>query len=427
MTEGSKTYTKPPEFVKKYYTLIICIAVCLCTACNTENEIAPAPGQTEQTQDMPILFGTTMPEAGTMPTKTTRATDLESIVKTFKIYGYKNTTYTGNSYDPVATNIQHVFPSTGYDVWYTENSANSTESNTSGWDYVGTTAPDQTIKYWDMSATAYRFMGYAVPTGGILTTPDLVKTTDGVQYRYFNVNVSSSSSSSKFMTDADVEKLPYVTKLWMSNGNTTATNPATGAAEAKFGQEVQLIFYKPLSRVRFIITGPDGNPLSQSQAGLVSNIQFGPVTGGILYTGATLSVYYPLNGTDFRSEKGSFSSGSTYYTAPTGEQYVVSNITNATADYMDISYETTPLLHAGTDKEKWYNLPPEFKPTAYQLTLQQKGVERTATVPADMMVWLPGYEYTYVFKLSEAQLTYVSTHVTHTKWQVGYTGSQATW
>ena len=35
------------------------------------------------------------------------------------------------------------------------------------------------------------------------------------------------------------------------------------------------------------------------------------------------------------------------------------------------------------------------------LTLLINGEEKTAVVPAAYMDWLPGYEYTYIFKINE--------------------------
>lgn len=75
----------------------------------------------------------------------------------FKLYGVK-------SGATAETNMQNVF--INYSVWYDDNTANTTTSNSSNWEYVGdigthgtvTLTSDQTIKFWDYSAADYRFV-----------------------------------------------------------------------------------------------------------------------------------------------------------------------------------------------------------------------------------------------------------------------------
>ena len=91
----------------------------------------------------------------------------------FRVFGVK-TMGTGTSPTDqrvFATNATGVYP---YDVWFVNGSSNSTASNSSNWEYVGangqtygttghtvTLTADQTIKYWDYSATAYNFQAWS--------------------------------------------------------------------------------------------------------------------------------------------------------------------------------------------------------------------------------------------------------------------------
>ena len=68
---------------------------------------------------------------------------------------------------------QEVFPS--YTVKWDDNSAGTTESNTSDWEYVytgpysaATSVTSQTIKYWDYSQDYYDFAAYSVGKGNTL-------------------------------------------------------------------------------------------------------------------------------------------------------------------------------------------------------------------------------------------------------------------
>ena len=121
-------------------------------SCSKDDDII-SPERPETTDNKPISFSSSMLEEQAV----TRASGLEDIQTSFTVYGYKNDAFDSgtNSY----TSYQTVFP--GFVVNWTINSAYTTTSNTSDWEYVGITS-DQTIKYWDFGANAYRFIGYAL-------------------------------------------------------------------------------------------------------------------------------------------------------------------------------------------------------------------------------------------------------------------------
>ena len=49
----------------------------------------------------------------------------------------------------------------------------------------------------------------------------------------------------------------------------------------------------------------------------------------------------------------------------------------------------------------WYTVLPNNDQGSYTLTVSINGTEKTAVVPAEFMQWLPGYSYTYVFKITD--------------------------
>lgn len=116
------------------------------------------PTQPEEPKGVSISFGG---NSGTwQDAPTTRAneeTGLETISKTFKVWGYKTT---GGNYTSGFNQSQNVMDA--YTVNWTQQTANTTSSNTADWEYVG--IANQTIKYWDYSATSYRFFAYSIPT-----------------------------------------------------------------------------------------------------------------------------------------------------------------------------------------------------------------------------------------------------------------------
>ena len=128
----------------------------LMSACSNEPEpVEPEPLQTA------IAFSGNMQEQEEM---TRAATPLEEISTTFHAWGYKNDGYENSSY----TSYQLVM--SDYTVNWTNNSAYTTTSNTNNWEYVGQ-GDDQSIKYWDWSAKAYRFFGYAPGKGTAARAP----------------------------------------------------------------------------------------------------------------------------------------------------------------------------------------------------------------------------------------------------------------
>ena len=179
-----------------------------------------------QSGQMPISF------AGNMQKETavSRADKgLEEMLdsKTFKAWGYKNMTVSGNDY----TDYQAVM--SGYNVIYEANSASV--SNTCNWEYVNESA-GQYIKYWDFSAAAYRFFAYALGNG----TPTAVsEDMSDPSKAVFSSSVSTSS-------DATIDAAPYFSELWFSNDK-----------QADYGQVVTLRFVKPFARVRFLFKFAD--------------------------------------------------------------------------------------------------------------------------------------------------------------------------
>lgn len=123
--------------MKKY--LIFAASALALASCSSDDFLGENPGNV-QNATTAINFGG---DAG----KITRATSNEGddhvkLGEEFKVYGVKTTD---------GTMFHNVF--VNYSVWYDET---LTTSNTNKWEYVGKN--NQTIKYWDYSATEYHFV-----------------------------------------------------------------------------------------------------------------------------------------------------------------------------------------------------------------------------------------------------------------------------
>jgi len=341
-------------------------ALFLLTACSGSGDDIidnPTPEQPTQT---PITFNGGMPEE----TAVTRATGLEDVATSFKAYGYKNDAY--DSGTGSYTSYQSVMP--GYTVTYGASTAYTTTTNTSDWEYVTAT---QDIKYWDFGAQAYRFFGYAQGEGTSPATVTAGSASGTPVVQTFSATVDASS-------DATIANAPYFTHLWFKAGS-DLSSMATSRTP------VTLEFLKPFARVRFMFTFTEGINIVRSQ---LKGIEFKPTDGSSIRTAGTVTVSYPLTGTETTETWTSSSS-------PT------STIEKFTIDYYeaDDSYTPTdtsdPTVYDNTPK-KWYTVLPQSL-GAFTVSVQVVTNDaKTAIVPAEYMNWKAGYEYTYKFKITES-------------------------
>ena len=328
----------------------------ICFASCSKDDDVVNPEKPETTDNKPISFSGSMLEGQSV----TRASGLEDKQTSFTVYGYKNDAFDSgtNSY----TSYQTVFP--GFIVNWTDNSAYTTTSNTSDWEYVGITS-DQTIKFWDFGASAYRFFGYALGKATEDPATSIVPVT---------VNASSSpvtlSATVDASTDASIIAAPYFTRLWFSTGNSTVY------PNKMFGQPVILEFLKPFARVRVMFTFVEGVQIQHSS---LADISFKPAdaTKQIPQKG-TVTATYPLTGTE---------------TTETISAVPTDYLAAITQDYWE-----------GTDGDPahltWYSVLPAVQDT-YIMSVNVEGEAKTTYVPGEYMDWKAGYEYTYIFKILE--------------------------
>lgn len=160
------------------------LALCLFSCAGSGQEEPDVPTKPEEPKGVSISFGGnsgTWQDAPT--TRANKETGLETISKSFKVWGYK--TIGGNNTGGF-DHYQNVMD--GYLVNWTQQTANPTSSNTADWEYVGIhndkLNTNQTIKYWDYSATSYRFFAYSIPTtaAGNSTAPIFLGTSNNRRF-----------------------------------------------------------------------------------------------------------------------------------------------------------------------------------------------------------------------------------------------------
>lgn len=359
------------------------LALCLFSCAGSGQEEPDVPTQPEEPKEVSISFGGnsgTWQDAPT--TRANKETGLETISKTFKVWGYKTT---GGNYTSGFDQSQNVM--NGYTVNWTQQTANTTSSNTADWEYVG--IANQTIKYWDYSATSYRFFAYSIPTAaGNITAPSFSGplTTEG------STNLHASFSIPfNYDKDATNVSTPYISDLWMSDNQNFENR--------KYGACVKLTFAPIITKVRFKF-----NYQAESQVS-ITNISFRNVNNAPSPTSGNIIITYPITGMDTQAS---------YIWETTGTETEPINFTIPYEEEGDLNHQTTT-------RKKWYFVPPlgDSKTTqqsAYIITADINGKKATATVPAEFMQWKAGYQYTYIFKITEAGTNIAFTNMQVEKW-----------
>ncbi len=350
----TKSILSAPQSTMTPMALIVATLLTCLTACSSDNDSPEEPEL--QTS---ISFGASLPEATNVESGT-RAEGLETKNTEFTVWAYKNKALISGDGTPASPynygNLQTVMSQ--YKVQWAENTANTTLTNTHDWDYIG--IDDQTIKYWDFDAKAYRFFG-ATPSSAIGSALSVAKTDEKVT---FAITADATSETT-------IAATPYFSRLWFSNNNINSSN--------KYADVVQLEFIKPFARVRVMFTFAEGLEIPHAT---LSNISFKPAddTKQIPQSG-TVTVTYPLTGTETAETITTEPSTSNTLAAITQDYWV--------GDADDPAHLT------------WYTVFPIASQGVYQMTLNVEGVEKTAYVPAEFMSWDANYSYTYIFKILE--------------------------
>lgn len=329
-----------------------------------------------------------------------------------------------------------------YDQYYAnwaDNTANSTESNSNNWEYVGYTpattsllpaGATQTIKYWDYSTTQYDFAAYSLGTGSATATA---------------INVGDKSYT--LTGTADQLKKCYISDL------VTAYNQSS---VSDYGKVVNFSFRSLAAKVRlaFFETIPG---YSVKEVKFYNKAEFTPATGEFgtdgtsdavptlltandaktMPTGTgTMTITFPTTG--FNQRPGSATPATDYnkahiaFAADNAASDLSATMTFGTslADFateregvLDPSgnylgrASNTATYAGGLDSEtgqgKYYTVLPNEDPANLMIRIKYTLVSTdgsneeitvdnaSAVIPAELAKWSPNYAYTYIFKISD--------------------------
>ena len=380
--------------MKKHFLLATALAAIIgCTSdefmgLDTSSKTSNTPGA--------IQFASNTPNI----TRSTSATAAEELGYSFAVYATKTVGETTSNV--FAHNTYSATSNTPYWVWYNTGTANTTQSNTYNWEYVGqagdktipgegtyTLETAQEIKYWDYAADNYVFTAYKNKSGG---------TVSNVTANGFTFEGNASQFAGLYVAD----KLSITTKA----------NPAAHTtADNKIGDVVQFTFRSAAAKVRLGIY--ETIPGYQ-----VKNVNFKP-TSPANFTATTANAQ--LSG----SFNGSGASSSQTFTVTYGEGGVAQLATTEAAvsnDYTFGTFNTSETNYLGrastaptwaTGTSNYSNVLPNTDHIGamtlnvdFDLYNANSGetihvTDAKAVVPAMYMTWKPNFAYTYLFKISD--------------------------
>lgn len=373
----------------KHIFIISALAICLlsCSTPEQDDLLIPEPQQGS------ISFGGNSGSWQDAPTSRAGETGLETIEKSFRVWGYKNT---GGNHTDGFTEPQKVMD--GYIVNWNQPAA----GGTGNWEYSGIkneklNSATQTVKYWDYSATCYRYFAFSPENAKVTTTllQEGGNSTNqaGTTSEEGSTNKTDKASKVSFQIpfqyneSATSSSTPYISDLWLSDNQNFGD-------DKKYGACVKLTFAPIVTKVRIIFKYPEN----------ITNISIKDIsfkkTDGEVPTAGNICITYPITGT--------------------GTQPVYSWETTQTGSInLSVPYEEeADKIHQTKERGKWYYVPPIGEQGTYTMTATIDGKTSTAIIPAEYMQWKAGYQYTYIFKITEAGTVISFTNLLVEKWTV---------
>ena len=303
-------------------------------------------------------------------------TGLETLFSSFRVWGFKTKTDALRDGGNGTAVIQKVME--GYLVDWQNN----------GWEYIGKQNSflnlTQTIKYWDYSALQYRFWAYAPATAHGVTASENT-----------NTNSHSITIPYEFNSNATLTSTPYISNL----------------CTPKIGDQVKLTFVPLIAKVRFKFKYNDKQIASITEISFRDERWTSTGKSTFLWSGSSddktpvagkITATYPLSGASI-------------------DVYKTWKTTNSGILELTIPYEeATDENHQTEIRQKWYFMPPmdiaNYQQGNYILSAKIEGNQVSATVGSEYMQWKAGFQYTYIFKVSETTSSITFAEVEVEQW-----------
>ncbi len=397
--------------MKQYLFLATAIATAsLFTGCSNNEYVGDQPEAFNGT-DGAIAFS--MGKANTTRGTLDAATSAGKLGNTFYVYGKKNV---NTAESPTWRTVFNT-----YKVQYKP--SESSASNTTGWEYVGNLwdnggyektnvrgeVVDQTIKYWDYSASQYTFYAFSANLDDVKTSDPKIKVVE--------FNPTTEQYIVKIKENAQIDKLYFADKKivpkaeYAGKPNTTAQETAVKLTFRNLASKVRFGFYETVPGYSIQITKmyKDDNGTEASDfAAICPNIQvlrapsqitvkYKPENDGAYPNYAYVASIKDYNAT---SESGVWQSAATFEHDGVFHNTTLSK-TSAAPTWYDNSGDYTFVW-----PQEDNNTPLKIK-VNYTLTSTDGSNEQiivkgaTAQIPVEYVKWKANTAYTYIFKISD--------------------------
>ena len=397
--------------MKKY--LLFASAILAFASCANDNYLGTEDEKHIANGDQAITFGFDLQRA----TRAGGADAASALNNQFIVWGEKNEAG-GAAVAVPSTNS--VFPN--YQVNWV-NLPHSTTSNTSGWEYVGYThsntastddyqtnitpslSAEQTIKYWDKGATNYVFTAVSALQNDIKTGKvQITKTNTAVSNEYLKGYTISVAA------DADFDHL-YFADRNIVTGTSIGASPVTLTfrnilAQIRVGVYETIPGYDVTSIKFYGADFTDANEFKESSTSVfgatVDNLKPGAETLTITYNDGTANaalLNHPIV-TTTSTKATTITLGSNFNSLSSSSPMAITSAAPTWDTSSGVFTKVFPREDVTTDmtlKVK-YTLYNEHSGETMEIT-------GTAIVPGKYLQWKPNYKYTYIFKLTDDDLT----------------------
>lgn len=401
-------------YMKKY--IFLAASALTLASCTSDDFLGNTPGNVQSNTSAINFDGGT----GKISRATTQtgATAAQTLGKSYVVYGYK--TAKDNS---TTTVFDH------YTINW-NNLAGKTESNTCGWEYVGEKTnslsglggdKDQTIKYWDYSASQYDFVAFSfgeaiqgegegkVKATEVTTTPKLSYTLTGAVKDLANCFIADRITAKPNLetTNKKANLLVGYKDDVQFNFRSLSTKVTMGIYETIPGYSVKdVVFY---SNGTTALSGENNKPTLYAANATIPSGK------------GTISVTFPTtneSNTDYNKAHvkfdvatGSENSSSIQFGTLSTVNKEKNEKTESGFIGRDITTFSTPKKGDGTTKDYNVVIPAEVGDLTLKVDYTLESIDgsgetikvtgATAVVPGKYTNWEPNYAYTYIFKISD--------------------------
>lgn len=401
-------------YMKKY--IFLAASALTLASCTSDDFLGDTPGSTPTSANSAINFGG---DAGKITRATSNVgTPQQMLDGQFLVYGVKKTN------DQIFHNVF-----VNYSVWDVE--PNNTTSNTSGWEYVGangatdlgtgkiTLSKEQTIKYWDYSASVYHFVAgspikafsYKTPMNPTTGTDIESATVIGLAGHYEANNTETALETNPVYIAAPVKitKDDYQKPVTFTFQRQQSM-VRVGLYETIPGYSITDIkFYAYDAEGNFKVT--EGNNIILTSATQDYFVGGSNVSGTVTYNWETPTPSYTFNYTDDKNlkKRKNWYAGELGTLATKSSEPKVNILYGTDKDMSTTGYFTVLPTPSTTDAS------PILIKCNYTLTSDdQKGetievTGATAAIPAAYSKWEANTRYTYLFKISDKTNGYTGT------------------